>query len=161
MKLFSSLKDKVTLDADTYALFLEGWDNKHNVTKARNTFGEIIFRIGWLSSNKMAYNAFLGTLINRSEMEEALCVMAAMKTSKCLFDSGFFRKTLKTIYERKDMKNSYKILELMTQRGIVLDMSTYNTMIGVFGSVNPIQVDLSHHLLDEMTLSGAFLDSRT
>ena len=109
MKFFSSLKEKVTLDANMYALLLEGWDNEHNVIKARNTFGEIIFRIGWLPSNKMAYSAFLGTLINRSEMEEALCVMAAMKTSKCLFDSGFFRKTLKILYQRKNMKDAYKL----------------------------------------------------
>ena len=57
----------------------------------------------------MAYNAFLGTLINGSEMEEALCVVAAMNTSKCLFDSGFFRKTLKILYQRKNMKDAYKL----------------------------------------------------
>ena len=109
MKFFSSLKEKVTLDADMYALLLEGWDNEHNVIKARTTLGEIIFCIGWLSSNKAAYHAFLSTLINGFEMEEALCVMAAMKTSKCLFDSGFFWKTLKILYQRKNMKDAYKL----------------------------------------------------
>ena len=115
MKFFSSLKEKVTLDSNTYALLLEGWKNEHNGIQDRTTFWEIIFCIGCLPSNTVAYNAFLSTLINGFEIEEALCVLVAVKTNNCLLDLGFFRKTLKTIYERKDMKNSYKILELMTQ----------------------------------------------
>ena len=96
MKFFSILKDKVTLDVDTYALFLEGWDNEHNLTKARNTFGEIIFYIRWMSSNRAAYNSFLSTLINGSEMEEALCVMAAMNTNKWFLIQVSFGKHLKS-----------------------------------------------------------------
>ena len=92
-----------------YALFLEGWDNEHNVTKARNTFGEIIFYIRWMSSNRAAYNSFLSTLINGSEMEEALCVMAAKNTNKWLFDPCFFWKTLKILYQCKNKKDSYNI----------------------------------------------------
>ena len=59
------------------------------------------------------------------------------------------------------MEYACEIWQLMMQSGIVPDMPTYNTMIGVCCSAKPSQVDLAYRLLDEMVFSGAFPDSKT
>jgi pentatricopeptide repeat protein len=155
------VKERIAPDADTYALLLEGWEIEGNVSKARTTFGEMIVRLGWLPNNTSAYNAFLSTLVNGFQVEEALKFLAVMKTKKCLPDLGFFRNTLQILYQRKDTKNAYGLWELMRQSGIVPDLPTYNTMIGVCCSANPIQVDFAYRLLDEMVFTGAFPDFKT
>jgi pentatricopeptide repeat protein len=126
--------------------------------KARTTFGEMIIRHGWLPNNTSSYNAFLSPLVNGFQVEEALKFLAVMKTRKWLPVLGFFRNTLQILYQRKDTKNAYGLWELMKQSGILLDLPTYNTMIGVFCSANPIQVDFSYRLLDEMVFTGIFPD---
>jgi pentatricopeptide repeat protein len=161
LEFFDKVKEKIAPDADTYALLLEGLEIEGNVSKARTTFGEMIIRHGWLPNNTSAYNAFLSTLVNGSQVEEALKFLAVMKTRKCLPDLGFFRNTLQILYQRKDTKNAYGLWELMKQSGILLDLPTYNTMIGVFCSANPIQVDFAYRLLDEMVFTGIFPDFKT
>jgi len=161
LEFFDRVKARIAPDADTYALLLEGWEIEGNVSMAKTTFGEMIVHLGWVPNNTSAYNAFLSTLVNGFQVEEALKFLVMMKSLKCLPDLGFFRNTLQILYQRKDTKNAYGLWELMRQSGIVPDLPTYNTMIGVCCSVNPIQVDFADRLLVEMVCNGAFPDSRS
>jgi len=167
LEFFDSVKERIAPDADTYALLLEGWEIEGNVSNARSTFAEMIARLGWMPNNTSAYNAFLSTLVNGFQVDEALKFLGVMKTKKCLPDLGFFRNTLQILYQRKAMKEPYGLWQLMTiwefmrQSGIVPDLPTYNTMIGVCCNANPIQVNSAYSLLDEMALTGAFPDSKT
>jgi len=161
LEFFDRVKARIAPDADTYALLLEGWEIEGNVSMAKTTFGEMIVHLGWVPNNTSAYNAFLSTLVNGFQVEEALKFLVMMKSLKCLPDLGFFRNTLQILYQRKDTKNAYGLWELMRQSGIVPDLPTYNTMIGVCCSVNPIQVDFADRLLVEMVCNGAFPDFRS
>jgi pentatricopeptide repeat protein len=161
LEFFDRVKARIAPDADTYALLLEGWEIEGNVSMAKTTFGEMIVHLGWVPNNTSAYNAFLSTLVNGFQVEEALKFLVMMKSLKCLPDLGFFRNTLQILYQRKDTKNAYGLWELMRQSGIVPDLPTYNTMIGVCCSVNPIQVDFVDRLLVEMVCNGAFPDFRS
>jgi len=161
LEFYDRVKARIAPDADTYALLLEGWEIEGNVSMAKTTFGEMIVHLGWVPNNTSAYNAFLSTLVNGFQVEEALKFLVMMKSLKCLPDLGFFRNTLQILYQRKDTKNAYGLWELMRQSGIVPDLPTYNTMIGVCCSVNPIQVDFADRLLVEMVCNGAFPDFRS
>ncbi|KAK4393558.1 Pentatricopeptide repeat-containing protein, mitochondrial [Sesamum angolense] len=57
------LKDKIRVDAETYAVLLEGWESEGDVGKARQTFSEMVVDIGWDTKNMLAYDSFLCTLL--------------------------------------------------------------------------------------------------
>lgn len=161
VEFFDKMKDKITPDADTYALLLEGLENEGNVSKAKTTFGEMIIRVGWLPNNIAAYNAFLTNLVNCSQVEEALKFLHVMKTKKCFPDLSFFCNTLQVLYQRKDPKYAFPLWEMMKQSGMAPDLPTYNAMIGVCCCAIPSQVEIAYRLMDEMVFSGAFPDSNT
>lgn len=56
-------RDNIRLDADTYAILLEGWENEGNIAFAWQTFGEMVQDIGWDPRNVPAYDLFLNTLL--------------------------------------------------------------------------------------------------
>ncbi|GLJ25753.1 hypothetical protein SUGI_0493060 [Cryptomeria japonica] len=156
---FDRCKEKIKPDADSYAVLLEGWEKEGNVKKARLTFGEMIIRVGWVPSNNLAYNAFLNTLINGEQGDEALKFLTVMKSRKCFPDLPFFCSAIDGLRQRRDTKNAYGFWELMRQGGIVPDTRTYNIMIDVFCSAK--EFDSAYRLLDEMVFNGMFPNFKT
>eukprot|EP01018_Ginkgo_biloba_P016289 Gb_12501 [translate_table: standard] len=158
-EFFEKTKEKIKPDADTYALLLEGWEKERNLVKARHTFGEMIIRIGWNPSCTAAYNAFLNTLVNGSQVEEALKFLNVMKGRNCLPDLSFYRPALQALYAQKNTKDAYNVWEIMMQNGFIPDTPTYNAMIGIFCHAD--QLDSAYRLLDEMVFNGSYPDSTT
>ncbi|KAH9311036.1 hypothetical protein KI387_026071 [Taxus chinensis] len=156
---FDSFKDKIKPNADTFAVLLEGWEKEGNVIKARHTFGEMIIRVGWVTSNTSAYNAFLNTLINCHQEEEALKFLKVMKNRKCVPDLNFFCSVIHGFQQRGDTMNAYGFWEMLRLSGIPPDTRTYNTMIGVFCSAK--EFDFAYRLLDEMVFNGVFPNFKT
>ncbi|KAH9311035.1 hypothetical protein KI387_026070 [Taxus chinensis] len=157
--LLDRFEDRINPDADTYAVLMEGWETKGNVAKSKHTFLEMIARVGWVTSNTSAYNAFLNTLINDCQEEEALKLLNVMKSRKCFPDLSFFYRVIHGFYHRGDMKNVYGFWEMLRQSGIRPDSRTYDTMIDVFCSSN--EFDSAYQLLDEMVFNGVFPNSKT
>ncbi|KAK3429664.1 hypothetical protein EUGRSUZ_E01154 [Eucalyptus grandis] len=84
LEVYDKIKGKIPPDGDTFAILLEGWEKEGNVDKAKNTFGEMVARIGWSSQNMSAYDAFLTTLVRGSHAEEAIKFLQVMKGKNCL-----------------------------------------------------------------------------
>ncbi|QHO13374.1 Pentatricopeptide repeat-containing protein [Arachis hypogaea] len=46
-ELFQMAKKLVRADADSYAIFMEGWEREGNVNGAKETFAEMVIEVGW------------------------------------------------------------------------------------------------------------------
>ncbi|KAL3719578.1 hypothetical protein ACJRO7_004534 [Eucalyptus globulus] len=128
------VKERIRPDADTYAILLEGWENKGNVTGARRPFVEMVTEIGWDPANVPAYSSFLCTLLKGpSGMSEALKYFGTMSDHRCYPGMKFFQDA--------DSKGASFLWE---------------AMVGRVGCRPDTEIRL-----DEMVYNGAFPDDRT
>lgn len=147
------VKERIRPDADTYAILLEGWENKGNVTGARRPFVEMVTEIGWDPANVPAYSSFLCTLLKGpSGMSEALKYFGTMSDHQCYPGMKFFQDA--------DSKGASFLWEAMVGRvGCRPDTEMYNSMIALHCDTD--HIDVAERLLDEMVYNGAFPDDRT
>uniref|UniRef100_A0ACD5V6P3 Uncharacterized protein n=1 Tax=Avena sativa TaxID=4498 RepID=A0ACD5V6P3_AVESA len=157
---FESYKTKVAPDADTFAILLEAWEKEGNVQRAKSTFGEMIVRVGWDTSNMPAYDAFLSTLVRGDQLNEAFSFLQVMRTNGCLPGLKFFAIAIDILIRKGDHVNTIAIWQIMvSDAGLVPNLPMYNAMIGLCCSVG--NTDYAFHMLDEMPLNGVFADSVT
>ncbi|XVE57273.1 hypothetical protein DITRI_Ditri04bG0078400 [Diplodiscus trichospermus] len=119
IEFFDRIKTKIPPDGDTFAILLEGWEKEGNVAKAKNTFGEMVVRIGWSPKNISAYDAFLTTLVRGSHVDEAIKFLQVMKGHNCLPVIGL-------ACNNNDVRNAFRFLDEMVFNGAFPDSLTYN-----------------------------------
>lgn len=158
-EFFERIKTKIIPDADSFIILLEGWEKEGNAAKAKNTFGEMVIRVGWNPQYMPAYDAFLNTLICCSEVDEAIKFMRVMKGKNCFPGLKFFSNALDVLIKKHDMDSAISIWEEIPSSGLIPNLPMYNSMIGLLCNNNGI--DDAFRLLDEMVLQGAFPDSST
>jgi pentatricopeptide repeat protein len=157
---FETYKTKVAPDADTFAILLEAWEKEGNVQRAKSTFGEMIVRVGWDRSNMPAYDAFLSTLVQGGQLNEAFSFLQVMRTNGCLPGLKFFANAIDILIRKGDHVNAIAIWQIMvSDAGLVPNLPMYNAIIALCCSVG--NTDYAFHMLDEMPLNGVFADSVT
>ncbi|KAF5198299.1 Pentatricopeptide repeat-containing protein [Thalictrum thalictroides] len=159
LEFFERIKVKISPDADTFAILLEGWEKEGNAAKAKNTFGEMVIRVGWSPQNMSAYDAFLSTLVRGSQADEAIKFLLVMKGKNCLPGMKFFSNALDILVKQNDSTQAVPLWEIMVGSGLVPNLIMYNAMIGLLCHNNDF--DNALRLLDEMVFHGAFPDSLT
>ncbi|KAL3525517.1 hypothetical protein ACH5RR_013889 [Cinchona calisaya] len=160
-EFFSTAKDKIRFDADTYAILLEGCENERDVNSARQTFSEMVIDIGWDPRNVPAYDSFLTNLLNGPDgMQEALKVFYSMRERGCYPGMKFFKFSIEDCVRKSDSKGAKLIWEAMAWRqGCRPDTEMYNSMISLHCIVKDF--DFAKSLLDEMVYNGVFPNSET
>lgn len=159
LEFFERVKSKIPPDGDTFAILLEGWEKEGNPAKARTTFGEMVVRIGWSPSNMPAYDAFLTTLVQASQTDEALKFLHVMKGKACMPGSKFFSNALDMFCKQNDHVNAVPLWDTMVGSGVVPNLIMYNRMISLL--CNKSDIDNAFRLLDEMVFNGVFPDFLT
>ncbi|KAI3690141.1 hypothetical protein L2E82_48116 [Cichorium intybus] len=159
MEFFQKIKTKIPPDGDSFAILLEGWEKEGNVAKARTLFGEMVIVVGWSPENMSAYDAFLNTLIQGSQADEALNILHVMKGKNCLPGLKFFSKALDVLKTQNDSAHALSLWELITTNGLIPNLNMYNSMIGLL--CNNDEITTAYQLLDEMPFNGVFPDSLT
>lgn len=159
LEFFERIKTKIPPDADTFAILLEGWEKEGNAAKAKNTFGEMVIRVGWSQQYMSAYDAFLTTLVRAAQGDEAIKFLHVMKGKNCLPGMKFFSNALDILVKQNDFGQAVPLWEIMVGSGLVPNLVMYNAMIGLLCNNNNFEYAL--HLLDEMVFNGAFPDSLT
>ncbi|CAL9781227.1 unnamed protein product [Musa acuminata subsp. burmannicoides] len=157
---FDRVKATVAPDADTFAILLEGWEKEGNVTRAKNTFGEMVIRVGWNAENMSAYDAFLITLVRGSQPDEAVKFLKVMKGKNCLPGLKFFGNALHILIEQNDHVHALALWNIMvTDSGLIPSLAMCNSMITLL--CNNGNLDAAYRLLDEMPYYGVFPDPLT
>lgn len=159
LEFFERIKTKITPDADSFAILLEGWEKEGIVDKAKITFGEMVIRVGWSSQYMSAYDAFLSTLIRGSQSDEAIKFLQVMKGKNCMPGLKFFSNALHMLVKQNDSAHAILLWDIMVGSGLLPDLVMYNAMIGLL--CNNMDVDNAFRLLDNMVFHGAFPDSLT
>lgn len=157
LEFFERIKTKITPDADSFAILLEGWEKEGNVAKAKNTFGEMVIRVGWSPQNMSAYDAFLTTLVRGSQVDEAIKFLQVMKGKNCLPGLKFFSNALDILIKQNDSAHAVLLWDIMVGSGLVPNLIMYNAIIGLL--CNNDDTNNPFRYLDEMVLYGAFPDS--
>lgn len=159
LEFFERIKTKIIPDADSFAILLEGWEKEGNVAKAKNTFSEMLIRVGWNPEHILAYVAYLNTLICGSQADEALKLLHVMKGKNCLPGLKFFSNALDVLVKQNDSTHAILLWDTMLGSGLMPNLVMYNSMIGLLCNNN--NIDNAFRLLDEMVFHGAFPDSLT
>lgn len=158
--LFDRVKSQIPPDADTFAILLEGWEKEGNLSRAKNTFGEMVIRVGWNADNMSAYDAFLTTLVRGRQPDEAINFLKVMKTKSCLPGIKFFANALDILVQSGDHVHAIALWDLMvTDSGLVPNLIMYNAVIALV--CNASNIDCAYRYLDAMPFHGAFPDSLT
>ncbi|XP_065878192.1 pentatricopeptide repeat-containing protein At1g77360, mitochondrial-like [Euphorbia lathyris] len=159
LEFFERMKSKISPDADSYAILLEGWEKEGNAAQAKITFSEMVKQIGWSRDDIPAYDAFLNTLVRASKAGEAVKFLKVMKDKDCLPGSKFFSHILDVLSKQNDYVHAVPLWDIMISSGLLPNLTMYNMMIGLLCSKN--DSDNAFRLLDEMVLYGAFPESST
>uniref|UniRef100_A0A7N0TBL6 Pentatricopeptide repeat-containing protein n=1 Tax=Kalanchoe fedtschenkoi TaxID=63787 RepID=A0A7N0TBL6_KALFE len=159
VEFFERVKVKISPDADTFAILLEGWEKEGNAAEAKRTFGEMVIRVGWSPNYMSAYDAFLTTLVRGSQPDEALKFLSVMKKRDCLPGLKFFSNSLDILVKRSDATNALLLWSVMLESGLMPDLLMYNAIISLACKGN--DTDTAFRFLDEMVYYGAFPDSWT
>ncbi|KAJ9536824.1 hypothetical protein OSB04_029557 [Centaurea solstitialis] len=159
MEFFERSKTIVPPDGDSYAILLEGWEKEGNVGKAKTTFGEMVIRVGWSPENMSAYDAFLNTLVQGSQADEALKFLQVMKGKNCLPGLKFFGNALDILIKQNDSVHALSLWDVMVKSGLIPSLIMYNAMIGLL--CNNDDLVNAFQLLDEMPYNGVFPDPLT
>ncbi|CAI0547548.1 unnamed protein product [Linum tenue] len=148
-------------DADSYAILLEGWEKEMNVVRSRDTFAEMIDRIGWDPENVPAYDTFLCTLFMGAEgMMEVLKCLDVMKDKGCHPGHKFLSFALEVCRKHNDVKAADLIWEIVVCGfRIRPDARLYNMMIVLYCSSK--KTDRAMGILDEMVCRGVLPDVHT
>lgn len=159
MEFFEKIKGKIPPDGDTFAILLEGWEREGNAAEAKRTFGEMVIRVGWSPQNMSAYDAFLTTLVQASQADEALKFLQVMTKQNCLPGLKFFSNALDILVKLNDSINAVPLWNVMVGSGLMPNFIMYNAMIGLVCNNN--DTESAFRFLDEMVFYGAFPDSLT
>lgn len=159
VEFFERIKTKIPPDADSFAIILEGWEKEGNLAKAKNTFGEMVIRVGWNPEHIPAYGTFLNTLLRGSQADEALKFLHVMKGKNCMPSLAFFSKALDVLFGQNDSAHAILLWDMMVSSGLIPNLAMYNSMIGLL--CNNSDMDIAFQFLDEMVFYGAFPDSLT
>ncbi|XP_052209136.1 pentatricopeptide repeat-containing protein At1g77360, mitochondrial-like [Diospyros lotus] len=157
LEFFERIKTKIAPDADSFTILLEGWQKEGNVAKAKTTFGEMVIRVGWSPQYRDAYDAFLTTLVNGSQVDETTKFLQVMKGKNCLPGLKFFSSAIDILVKKKDSAHAALLWDIMVGSGLAPNLIMYNAMIGLLCNNNDI--DNAFRFLDEMVFYGAFPDS--
>ncbi|CAL5440901.1 unnamed protein product [Camellia sinensis] len=157
LEFFERIKTKIAPDADSFAILLEGWEKEGNAAKAKNTFGEMVIRVGWSPQYMSAYDAFLTTLVRGSQVEEAIKFLQVMKGKNCLPGLKFFSNALDILIKQNNSAQAVLLWDIMVGNGLIPNLIMYNAIIGLVCNNNDI--DNAFRFLDEMVFYGAFPDS--
>ncbi|KAL2456136.1 Pentatricopeptide repeat-containing protein [Forsythia ovata] len=154
-------KNKIRVDADSYAILLEGLENECDVGRARQTFSEMVADIGWDPRNVPAYDSFLSTLLKGPEgIHETLKYLNTMMDRGCYPGMKFFKFAIDECVRKSDAKGAKVLWEAMVGRNVCRpDTEMYNSLISLYCNVKDF--DFAKSLLDEMVYNGAFPDSET
>ncbi|KAL0450068.1 UNVERIFIED_CONTAM: Pentatricopeptide repeat-containing protein, mitochondrial [Sesamum latifolium] len=155
------LKDKIRVDAETYAILLEGWESEGDVGKARQTFSEMVVDIGWDARNMPAYDSFLCALLKGPDgMHEVIKFFDTMRDRGCYPGMKFLRFSIDECVRKSDPKCAKVFWETMVGKNICKpDTVMYKSLISLYCNVKDF--DSAEKLLDEMVYNGAFPDSET
>lgn len=159
VEFFEKSKIIIPPDGDSYAILLEGWEKEGNVAKAKAMFGEMVIRVGWSPENMAAYDAFLNTLLQGSEADEALKFLQVMKGKNCFPGLKFFSNALDILIKQNDSVHALSLWDTMVKNGLIPSLIMYNAMIGLL--CNNDDIVNAFQLLDEMPFNGIFPDSLT
>jgi pentatricopeptide repeat protein len=158
--MFERTKTTVAPDADTFAILLEAWEKEGNAQRAKNTFGEMVIRVGWDAANVLACDSFLSTLMLGGQFDEAFKFLHVMRSKGCFPGIKFFANAVDLIVRRGDYANAITIWNVMvSEAGLVPNFLMYNAMIGLCCNVG--SMDHALGMLDEMPLNGVFANSVT
>ncbi|CAO2043046.1 unnamed protein product [Urochloa humidicola] len=159
-EVFERTKAAVPPDADTFAILLEAWEKEGNAERAKNTFGEMVVRVGWDAANMPAYDSFLSTLVRCGQFSEALNFLKVMRSNGCFPGINFFANAIDLLARKGDYANAVAIWHIMvSEAGLVPNFSMYNGMIALCCNVGSLDYALG--MLDEMPLNGVFANSVT
>ncbi|KAL2241449.1 pentatricopeptide repeat-containing protein At1g77360, mitochondrial-like [Sesamum indicum] len=155
------LKDKIRVDAETYAVLLEGWEREGDVGKARQTFSEMVVDVGWDTRNMPAYDSFLCTLLKGPDgMHEVIKFFDTMRDRGCYPGMKFLKFSIDECVRKSDPKCAKVFWEAMVRKNICKpDTVMYKSLISLYCNVKDF--DSAEKLLDEMVYNGAFPDSET
>lgn len=155
------VKEKIMVDAETYAILLEGWESEGDVGRARQTFSEMVIDIGWDKRNMRAYDSFLCTLLKGPEgMREVLNFFDTMTDRGCYPGMKFFKFSIDECARKSDARSAKVVWEAMVGKNICRpDTVIYKSLISLYCNVKDF--DSAEKLLDEMVYNGAFPDSET
>lgn len=153
-EFFERVKGKISPNADTFAILLEGWEKEGDVARAKKTFGEMVIKLGWSQQYMSAYDAFLNTLIRGSMADEVITFLQVMKSKTCLPGLKFFTNALDILVKNNDSAHAISLWGIMVGSGLVPNVIMYNAMIGLLCKNN--DVANAFRLLDEMVFHGAF-----
>ncbi|XP_007040884.2 PREDICTED: pentatricopeptide repeat-containing protein At1g77360, mitochondrial [Theobroma cacao] len=159
IEFFDGIKKKIPPDGDTFAILLEGWEKEGNVAKAKNTFGEMVNRVGWSPMATSAYDAFFTTLVHGAQADEAVKFLQVMKGHNCLPGLRFFSNALDILVKQNDSTHIIPLWDTMVGGGLVPNLIMYNAVIGLVCNNNDMHN--AFRFLDEMVFHGAFPDSLT
>ncbi|KAJ0609124.1 putative tetratricopeptide-like helical domain superfamily, pentacotripeptide-repeat region of PRORP [Helianthus annuus] len=158
-EFFEKVKTRISPDGDTYAILFEGWEKERDVARAKTLFGEMVVNVGWSSKYTSAYDAFLTTLVNASQIDEALNFLQVMKGKKCLPGLKFFSNALDSLVQKNDSVNALSLWDTMMTGELTPTLTMYNTMISLL--CNNDEIANAFQLLDNMPYRGVFADSVT
>ncbi|KAL3613803.1 hypothetical protein CASFOL_041877 [Castilleja foliolosa] len=159
LEFFEKIKSKIPPDSDSYAILLEGWEKEGNVAKAKQTFGEMVIRVGWSPKYMFAYDALLNTLVRASCGDEAIKFLNVMKGKNCLPGLRFFSNALDSFAKQNDHTHAIMLWDIMVGSGLIPNLKMYNVIIGLFAANDDI--DNGFRFLDQMVFHGVFPNAST
>uniref|UniRef100_A0A2P2L658 Pentatricopeptide repeat-containing protein-mitochondrial domain-containing protein n=1 Tax=Rhizophora mucronata TaxID=61149 RepID=A0A2P2L658_RHIMU len=124
-EFLETIKSKIPLDGDTFSILLEGWEKEGNMAKAKNTFGEMVVRIGWSPQYMLAYDAFLLTLVLSSHADGAVKFPQVTKGKDCLPGLKFFSNALYVLLPQNDSAYAVPIWDIMVASRFMPNLIMY------------------------------------
>ncbi|EYU44576.1 hypothetical protein ABFS82_08G066200 [Erythranthe guttata] len=154
-------KERTRINAETYSILLEGFENEGDVSRARQTFSEMVADIGWDTRNIPAYDSFLCTLLKGQDgLREMIKYFDTMRDRNCYPGMKFFKFAIEECSRKNDSKSAKLIWEELVGRNICQpDVVIHKSLISLY--CNAKDFDSAQKLLDEMVYNGAFPDSET
>lgn len=155
------VKGKVRVDADTYTILLEGWENEGDVGRARHTLSDMVIDLGWDNRNTRAYDSFLCTLIKGPDgIREAIKDFDAMAVRGCYPGMKFFKYAIDECVMKSDARSAKVVWDVIVGKNICIPNTVmYTSFISLHCSTQDF--DSALKLLDEMVYQGVFPDSET
>ncbi|KAJ0989806.1 hypothetical protein J5N97_008162 [Dioscorea zingiberensis] len=155
---FDRIKASVPPDPYTFDILLQGWEREGNITRAKNTFGEMVIRVGWEAPPTSAFEAFLTTLVRSKQAEEAIKFLQVMKNNKRLPRVKFFATALDLLINQNDSVHAVALWDIMVVQGrVVPNHAMCNAIISQLCKSDMIYD--AYNVLDGMPLNGLFPDS--
>ncbi|KAJ1414150.1 Tetratricopeptide-like helical domain superfamily [Sesbania bispinosa] len=155
--VFEKLKDRFTLNLQTYTVLLNGWCRVKNLLEAGRVWNEMVDK--GFKPDIVAHNIMLEGLIRCKKKSDAIKLFEIMKAKGPLPNVRSYTIMIQDFCKQKMMREAGEYFDEMVDHGCQPDVVLYTCLITGFGKQR--KMDMVYNLLKEMRQRGCPPDGRT